>query len=343
MIELEIQALSQQREGLLIEVGRLIVASGFVLQRQRLAQDPHGTLLTMVVRGQARRQRALEAALSGHERIISFEIAPFVEGEARPHFAASRKNPSGYVPPPVAPPEPEPAAPAKTPIEKRAPATPRNFDEINRIELSAAAPSNTTELEPERAPPPAPTPAPDPEPEFEFLPGPPARAPTPPPSVEVQPFVEVIQLGPDIAAVAKLLRELDDAYPHILPHVLTLDRGVEEGAREASLSLAGKRVGSWVFQRDHATATSLGLHEAIERVGVPALGALVEVEQQGGQLHIRNSPLCAEDGHSGCKFFSGYLEGLLAPATGSRGLSIFAVGCRSWGAGECVLAVGDSE
>jgi hypothetical protein len=44
MIELEIQGLSQSREGLLIEVGRFILASGFTLQRQRLVQDPHGTL-----------------------------------------------------------------------------------------------------------------------------------------------------------------------------------------------------------------------------------------------------------------------------------------------------------
>jgi hypothetical protein len=210
---------------------------------------------------------------------------------------------------------------------------------VNRIELSAAAPAAQVEAEPKHQP--EPEPKLEPEPEFQFLAGPPAHAPTPPPTVEVIPFVEVIPLGPDVTAVAKVLSELDDAYPQIVPHVLALDCSVEEGARESSLSLAGLRVGAWVLQRDYASGVQLGLREAIERIGVPALGALVEVEQQGEQLHIRHSPLCAEDGHSGCKFFSGYLEGLLGPVVGSGNLSIFAVGCRSWGAGECVLALSD--
>ena len=116
MIELEIQALSERREGLLMEVGRLVLASGFSLQRQRLVQDPHGILLTMVVRGPPRKRRALAAALDAYERIISFELEPVAEGEERAHFAASRA-PSAYVPPvlPVAPPVPEaPRATAPT-------------------------------------------------------------------------------------------------------------------------------------------------------------------------------------------------------------------------------------
>nr|WP_301270853.1 hypothetical protein [Rhodanobacter glycinis] len=40
MIELEIQTLSETREGLLIDVGGIVVATGFTLLRQRLAQDP---------------------------------------------------------------------------------------------------------------------------------------------------------------------------------------------------------------------------------------------------------------------------------------------------------------
>ena len=81
--------------------------------------------------------------------------------------------------------------------------------------------------------------------------------------------------------------------------------------------------------------------EAIKRIGIPALSALVEVEQKGEQLHIRNSPLCIEGGQSSCKFFSGYLEGLLGPAILSDSLSVFAVCCRSCGADECVLAISD--
>ena len=111
MIELEIQALSESREGLLIEVGGFVIANGFTLQRQRLVQDPHGILMTMVVRGPWLKKRALVSALNAYDRFLSLKVEPYVEGESRPHFAASRK-PSPYTAPPAPMLEPAPAAAA---------------------------------------------------------------------------------------------------------------------------------------------------------------------------------------------------------------------------------------
>jgi hypothetical protein len=184
-----------------------------------------------------------------------------------------------------------------------------------------------------------PAPQPEPEPEFIFiLPRTPSPAPEP---AAIAPFVELIPIGPDVAAVMEVLPKLENEYPQIFPRLQRLERSVAEAARESSLELAGQRTGAWVFERDFAPGTKLGVHEAIQRIGIPALSALVEVEQKGEQLHIRNSPLCIEGGHSSCKFFSGYLEGLLGPAMSSDSLSVFAVCCRSCGADECVLAISD--
>lgn len=338
MIELEIQALSERREGLLIEVGRLVLASGFTLQRQRLTQDPHGILLTMVVRGPPRGKRALEAALDAYERIISFELAPFVEGEERSHFAASR--PASVraaamlpVPPPVAA-----AAAAEEAAPKLAPptaTTTATFDEVEPVRLAtttAPVPEATAPL-PERAP--------QPEPDFDFILPEPIRAPPAPPPVPETPFVELVPLEPDQAAVDKLLAKLATEYPQIMPRVQALDRAVDAAARGPSLALAGRRIGAWVFEHEHAPNTRLDLQQAIAQIGVPALRALIEVEQDGDQLHLRESPLCTAEGHSGCTFFSGFLEGLLTPVLGARELSIFAVCCRSYGAHDCVLALSD--
>jgi len=317
MIELEIQALSERREGLLIEVGRFVIANGFVLQRQRLTQDPHGILLTIVVRGPARKKRSLEAALEGYERFISFDVSPFVEGEPKPHFAASRKGVSdGYIPPP---------APAQVPVS--APLAVATTPEPPRTVAPVVV-----------AMPPEPLREPEPA---EFMQ---AAAPMPPPApapAEAAPFVELVPLAADEAAVEKALRDLSLDYPQIVPRLLTLERSVVEGARKASIALAGQRTGAWIFERDYATGAKLDLREAIERIGVPALRALVEVEQDGSQLHIHNSPLCTHDSHSGCTFFSGFLEGLLGPALVSNELSIFPVCCRSYGADDCVLALSD--
>lgn len=316
MIELEIQALAQQREGLLVEVGRLAAVNGFVLLRQRLTQDPHGILLSMVVRGSWFKKRALRLALEGCDRLISFELAPAVEGEARTHFAATSKVTSGYLPPPAPPPKPTSA-----PEQDAVPAPVASAE----AEVAIAA---------------APQSAPETETFGELLirrPAPPA-VPTEP---AAEPYVELPELAADEAAVGQALAALEQEYPRILPRLLALDRGVQPGARAATLQLAGQRVGAWVFAREYSLDTGLALAAALSALAVPALHAFAEVELQDGQLHIRHSALCAEDGHSGCGFYGGFLEGLLGPALARRNLSVFPVCCRSFGADECVLAVSD--
>jgi hypothetical protein len=321
MIALEIQALSERRENLLIEIGRVVLAQGFTLQRQRLADDPHGVLLTMVVRGPERKQRALAAAMDAQERIISYQISAFEEGVQKPHFAATRRI--AYQPvAPVTEPPVEPTA-----VEAPAPAV-ETIDAAEESEVLTAVELST---EPDYAQamaadiPLAIVPAPAPE-------------PTAPP---IEPFVELILLGPDVAAVDKMLPKLLSDYPDIFPRLRKLEDSVAEAARASSLLLAGQRLGASVFERDHGSSRGLGLLEAIERVGMPSLRLLVQVDQQAEQLHIHDSPICSESGQSGCVFFSGFLEGLLGPAMQSNQITIFSVCCRSFGAGECILAVSD--
>jgi len=324
MIELEIQALALQREGLLVEVGRLAGGCGFALVRQRLVQDPHGTLLTMVVRGSWFRKRALRGALERCDRLVSFGLLPAMDGEWRPHFAATHQLASGYVPPPT-----PPLAPAVAPVGEAvdASATQVGADPDPALppavaDLPSSVPAEALEdfiPIPPRTPPPAPVPV---EPVFE-------------------PFVDVPVQAADVPAVAQALVTLEHDYPRIVPRLLALDRAVAAGARESSLQLAGQHVGAWLFAREYALDTGLGLEAALAAIGAPALHAFAEIDLQGGQLHIRHNPLCAEDGRSCCSFFSGFLEGLLGPAIAPSGLSIFPVCCRSCGADECVLAVSE--
>lgn len=325
MIELEVQALSITREGLLIDVGRAVVASGFTLHRQRLVQDPNGVLVTLVVRGPARKQRELEAALEANERIISFEVSLFAEGPPKPHFAASRtfaREPAAPVRAPIV----EAAPPAVAPAPAPAPVA------VEPPKLAAPLAVPTVAAEP--------PPQPKPEDDFSFMLEPKPAPPKAPPSLPIEPFVEVVALGPDLAVIEKMLPRLQFDYPKLFPSLQKLEESVVEAARESSLLLAGQQTGAWLFARDYAANTKLSLDDAIRTIGVPALSAVLEVEYKGEGLHLRNSPLCTE-GHSGCKFFSGYLEGLLGPAIVSGNLSIFEVCCRSYGADACVLAISD--
>lgn len=345
MIELEIQGLAAAREGLLIEVGRLVVANRFTVQRQRLVQDPHGVLMTLVAKGPARKQAALQSALDGCERFISVRLFPYDESEPQPHFAASRNvsatrsvaapAPSTTVPPS---PERESMRVSKPIVAASGPLPDADRKKVNVALFAAdmATPEPVTfesdvEFllpEPDRV-----TPAPP-------VDSAPLAKSVPPAPVEL-PFVELVQLEPDEAAVDKALRSLEYDYPAILPKLQELADAVASGARQSSLTLSGQRIGAWLGERERASLRDMAVADALEAVGVPALAALVDVENQGGQLHIRNSPLCRESGLSGCSFFSGFVEGLLGPLTAPRELSIIALCCVSYGADECVLAVSE--
>ncbi|GLQ97245.1 hypothetical protein [Dyella mobilis] len=321
MIELEVQALSVTREGLLIDVGRVVVASGFTLLRQRLVQDPNGVLVTLVVRGPERKQRVLEAALDAHERLISFQVLPFEEGVARSHFAAERTF-AREAPP--APPAPEPV------VEAVVLPSPAKAEPTQAVVVPQEAPQASKPMV-----------APEPDPDFTFLLEPkPSPAPSPMP-IPVEPYVEPMSLGPDLETIEKLMPRLQSDYPGIFPALHALEKSVAAAALESSLHAMGQRTGTWLFMQHYRANGKLGLNEAIRRIGVPALGSMLEVEYKGEGLHIRNSPLCRPDHPSGCKFFIGYLEGLLGPVLPPDSLSIFEVCCRSYGADDCVLAISD--
>ena len=257
MIELEMQILSDRREGLLVELGRLVVSNGFSLIRQRLAQDSRGAWLTLFVRGPAERQLVLEEALATHSRVLSFEASLVGDGMGVP---AGQAVPMSAVPASIAVPAAAPVAPINTAL-------------------------------------------------------------------------------PDVRQVENVLPQMAHDYPRIFPWLVTLENAVSDDAREPSLLLAGRRTGAWVYKRDYALGAKLPLVDAVKRIAMPALRGLANVEQHGDQLHIRNSAICSPRGHSGCKFFSGYLEGLLGDAMASGTVFVRNLHCRSHGAADCVLEI----
>lgn len=109
MADIEFRVVSDRREGLLLELGRLIVASGFTLQRQRMTRSDEGVVLTMVVRGPEQNLLALEDRLGSHPIVQSFEAtsvdvaaaaAPPAPEPAHPRtlLSEARPEPSGAAP-----------------------------------------------------------------------------------------------------------------------------------------------------------------------------------------------------------------------------------------------------
>ena len=79
MIDIEFHIYSNRRQGLLLELGRIVMNSGFNLLRPRMRPTDDGVLLTLAVRGPKKNLLALQDRLSSNPLVCSFEsnvIAP---------------------------------------------------------------------------------------------------------------------------------------------------------------------------------------------------------------------------------------------------------------------------
>jgi len=124
-----------------------------------------------------------------------------------------------------------------------------------------------------------------------------ARSARPPlPAQDAAPLA----VGADVARVERMLPNLAKDYPRIFPWLINLEYAVADEARDASLYLAGRRTGAWVYKRDFALGAKLGMTDALRRIAVPALRGLVTVEQHDHQLHLRGCPLCHADSAGRC-------------------------------------------
>jgi hypothetical protein len=269
MIELEIQVHSDRRDGLLTELGHVVVANHFSLLRQRLTHDSRGAWLSMLVRGPADQRIGLEEMLGTHTRVLSFEAA--LAGQAAPFSAPAVTIPATAVPKII-------ETMAQPVVEEPAP-----------------------------------------------MPEPPA-APT-------------AAVTPDISQVEHILPKLAQDYPDIYPWLVALENSVADSVRESSLMIAGRRTGAWIYKRDYAMGAKLGLSDAIKRIGVPALKQLAEIEQHGVHINILNSPLCTPGAQSGCKFYVGYMEGLLGASIAPKKVFIRHLSCRGFGATHCSMEI----
>lgn len=256
MAELEVRVISEHREGLLVELGRIVSEHDHVLVRQRLSADAHGASLTLVLRGPDERRSALERALGTHPRVIRLEM-PLHATDATPVAVA-----------------PALAEYGSAPVEVIAPPKALGYG---------------------------------------------------------------MSSGADVAHVERMLPGLAKDYPRIFPWLINLEYAVTAESREASLHLAGRRTGAWVFRRDFALGARLAPGDALKRIVLPALRELVMVELRGEHLHVRGCPLCQPGGVSGGRFFCGFIEGLLADALISGAPRARETSCNCQGEPECVF------
>ncbi|HEY9134052.1 MAG TPA: 4-vinyl reductase [Dyella sp.] len=91
MIDVEFKITAERREGLLVELGRIVINCGYTLLRPRTATSGEGVLVTLAVRGPERNLSALSEQLSTHPLAQSFESAVLGGKASAPQVNAAQK------------------------------------------------------------------------------------------------------------------------------------------------------------------------------------------------------------------------------------------------------------
>jgi predicted hydrocarbon binding protein len=117
MVDVEFQVVSDRREGLLLALGQVVLASGFTLLRQRMATGTEGVVLTMLVRGSPNNLLQLEENLGTHPLVRSFESVQDEGGQLLGKATASA--PASVPPRPSAAPAPTAAKASAAPDNRR--------------------------------------------------------------------------------------------------------------------------------------------------------------------------------------------------------------------------------
>lgn len=92
MIDVEFRITAERREGLLLELGRIVMNCGYTLLRPRTAANGEGVLLTLAVRGPERNLSTLSERLSTHPLAQSFESAVLGEKASAAPAAPAQKT-----------------------------------------------------------------------------------------------------------------------------------------------------------------------------------------------------------------------------------------------------------
>src|SRR5690606_24262328 len=98
-VEVELQVVSSHKDGLLMSLGEVLLANGFMLLRHRRTNTATGVVMTLVAKGPEANLLRLEEGIGAHPMVQSFE--------------AGRHDPNAKAAPLAAPssPAPAPAAP----------------------------------------------------------------------------------------------------------------------------------------------------------------------------------------------------------------------------------------
>ena len=143
-VEVQVRVVADHKEGLVFELGQIVLACGFSMVRQRMAESNEGVSLNFAVRGPEASVLELEDRLATHRRVRTYEsMMHEVAPSAPPRMAQAPRAATGYGQTPNYAPSPTMgrAAPHEMPLNGRTAefnarnAAPRPSYDRSRLEI----------------------------------------------------------------------------------------------------------------------------------------------------------------------------------------------------------------
>lgn len=157
---------------------------------------------------------------------------------------------------------------------------------------------------------------------------------------------ELRALGPEFSLVGvegapsgpvPTLKDIAAKYPDIVPLVRAYGEALGGDARERELFEAGRKIGSFQYEKEWSFGSPLKMPTALRRTLVPALEAITKVEATDTDVRFPDNPFCAGQ-VACCGFLGGFMQGFLDAGPMTANTKVERGGCRIQG-GQCSFKI----
>ncbi len=161
--------------------------------------------------------------------------------------------------------------------------------------------------------------------------------------------------GPEVVEAAaikpeELAERIITAYPRILPLIENFEDRIQNNSdRSRRLTKLGERVGKGLAAPRWANVSAETVHEALQRVVVPALEPIADAEAHGADLRVRISIFTRRQTNTmdlvfggeaaRCDFMVGMIQGMINASSSLPHVTVDEARCRTNGDEYCLFRV----
>jgi predicted hydrocarbon binding protein len=150
----------------------------------------------------------------------------------------------------------------------------------------------------------------------------------------LSPDFRVLSVG-GAESAAPSIKDMADRFPDIVSLVRAYGESFGSESRDRDLVEAGKKIGSFQYEKEWSFGSPLRMPAALRRTLVPALETLGKVDASDTDVTLSDSPFCGTGKIACCEFLTGFMQGFLDAGPLTRNTRVHKAECRAKGNPRC--------